>query len=721
MATVALALAGNPNCGKTTMFNALTGGSEHVGNWPGVTVEKRVGALRSDKDVVVTDLPGIYSLSPYSLEEVISRDFLVEERPGAIINLVDATNLERNLYLTTQLVELGIPTVVSLNMSDLLAKSGDRIDHDALAQELGCAVVETSALRGTGVTHAAQVATRLADGGSAPVLARPFAAPVESALTQIAAQFGHLVDARRLRWYSVKLFERDERTIAELGLTEAQRGELEAIVAPVERELGDDAEAIVVDQRYAYIERVVGTCRQAAPTKASLSDRIDRVVTNRFLALPIFFVVMFLMYFVSVTTLGTIATDWTNDTFFGTWVTDWASSGLAAVGAADWLQSLVVDGLVNGVGTVLGFLPQMLILFFFLALLEDSGYMARVAFIMDRVFRRFGLSGKSFIPLLIGTGCGVPAIMATRTIENEKDRRMTTMLATFMPCSAKTVIIAMITVTFFPGSWFIAPAMYFLAIAVIVLSGIGLKKTRGFGGDPAPFVMELPPYHLPAPRGVLIHMWERGRAFIVKAGTIIFTIVVVVWFLSSFGPTLHLVGDIEDSVLAYIGRGIGWLFSPLGFGDWKGAVATLSALMAKESAIGTLATLQSVADPDSTAQVSQGLLTMFTPMAAFAFMILNLFDPPCIAAMAATAREMNSRRWTAAAIGYQVALGYSMAFVAYQLGGFLLYDAGFGIGQAVACAVVVLWVVLIVRPASRARADQLPPTGPDDVLAGVVG
>ena len=720
MATVALALAGNPNCGKTTMFNALTGGNEHVGNWPGVTVEKRVGPLRTDKDVVVTDLPGIYSLSPYSLEEVISRDFLVEERPAAIINLVDATNLERNLYLTTQLVELGIPTLVSLNMSDLLAKSGDRIDREALARELGCAVVETSALRGTGVAQAAQEATRLAADGSGPLVAQPFAAPVERALTQIGDRFGSLVDAERLRWYSVKLFERDERTIAQLGLTPAQRDELEAIVAPVERELGDDAEAIVVDQRYAYIERVLDACRHTTATGISVSDRVDRVVTNRFLALPIFFAVMFVMYYVSVTTLGAYATDWVNDTFFGDWVTGWASSGLQGLGVASWLQSLVVDGLINGVGTVLGFLPQMLILFFFLALLEDSGYMARVAFIMDRVFRRFGLSGKSFIPLLIGTGCGVPAIMATRTIENEKDRRMTTMLATFMPCSAKTVIVAMITVTFFPGSVLIAPAMYFLAIAVIVLSGIGLKKTRGFSGEPAPFVMELPPYHLPAPRGVLLHMWERARAFAIKAGTIIFTIVVVVWFLSSFGPTLHLAGDIEDSVLAYIGRGISWLFAPLGFGDWRGAVATLSALMAKESAIGTLATLQSVADPDSTAQVSQGLLTMFTPMAAFSFMILNLFDPPCIAAMAATAREMNNRRWTAIAIGYQVLLGYSMAFVAYQLGSFLLYDAGFGIGQAVACAVVVLWIVLIVRPASRPRADQLPPTK-SDVLAGVAG
>ena len=710
--TLTLALAGNPNCGKTTLFNALTGGSEHVGNWPGVTVEKRDGALRADRNVAIVDLPGIYSLSPYTLEEVISRDFLVEERPAAVINLVDATNLERNLYLTTQVLELGIPTLVALNMSDLVAKSGEAVDIEALSRLLGCEVVETSALRGTGVDEVARLATRLAGDGNPPMVGSPFGDRVENALQEIGWRFGALVEADRLRWYEVKLFERDPQTLTALGLTAGQRAELEAIVAPVERELDDDAESIIVNERYALVERVLAACRRRVAGTVSLSDRIDRVVTNRFLALPIFFAVIFVVYYLSVTSVGRWLTDWVNDTFFGTWVTDWATSGLQSLQVADWLQSLVVDGIINGVGTVLGFLPQMVILFFFLALLEESGYMARVAFIMDRVFRRFGLSGKSFIPLLIGTGCGVPAVMSTRTIENEKDRRMTIMLTTFMPCTAKTVIIAMITATFFPGSMWIAPSMYFLAIGVIVLSGIGLKKARIFAGDPAPFVMELPPYHLPAPRGVLLHVWERARAFAVKAGTIIFTVVVVVWFLSSFSPTMQFVGDIEDSILAYLGRGIGWLFSPLGFGDWKGVVATLSALMAKESAIGTLAVLQSVADPDSVAQVSAGLLTMFTPMAAFAFMILNLFDPPCMVAMTTTAREMNSRLWTTIAIGYQMLLGYSMAFVAYQLGSFLLYGAGFGVGQAVASAVVVAWIVLIVRPAARPRSQPARPAVP---------
>lgn len=697
---ITIALAGNPNCGKTTMFNDLTGSSQYVGNWPGVTVEKKEGRLRGRKDVVITDLPGIYSLSPYTLEEVVSRNYLLGDRPKAIINLVDATNLERNLYLTTQVLELGLPVVLALNMMDIIRKSGDRIDTQKLGAALGCEVVETSALKGTGSKEAAERAIELAN---AKTVTRPqchFSSEVEKALSEIADAVAGIVEPERLRWYAVKLFERDAKVLETLTLPKETGSRIEDVITRTEKELEDDSETIITNERYDYIAKLIDSCVHRKPEKMSTSDKIDRVVTNRFLALPIFAAIMFLMYYISVTTLGSIATDWVNDTLFGDWITNGVTAGLHAVSAAPWLQSLLVDGLINGVGTVLGFVPQMLILFFFLSVLEDSGYMARVAFIMDRIFRKFGLSGKSFIPILVGTGCGVPAIMATRTIENEKDRRMTIMLTTFMPCTAKTVIIGMITATFFPHSVFIAPAMYFLGIAVIVFSGIGLKKTRYFGGDPAPFVMELPPYHIPSLKGVLIHMWERSRMFIIKAGTIIFTVVVAVWFLSSFSWNLHMV-DIESSILAGIGHAINWFFSPLGFGSWKGAVATISALMAKESAIGTLAVLQGLSDSASNQAVMTGIASMFTPIAAFSFMILNLFDPPCIVAMATTSREMNSGKWTAIAIGYQVVLGYCMALISYQLGSWLFYGAAFGIGQIVAIAILALMIVLIVRPASR--------------------
>ncbi|MDI6619301.1 MAG: ferrous iron transport protein B [Clostridiales bacterium] len=700
--SIKIALAGNPNCGKTTMFNDLTGSTQYVGNWPGVTVEKKEGRLRGYKDVIITDLPGIYSLSPYSLEEVVSRNYLMNDHPDAIIDLVDGTNLERNLYLTTQLVELGIPVVISLNMIDIVKKSGDRIDTKKLGAALGCEIVETSALKGTGTMEAAEMAIKAAEARTVTVPQRSFNKRVEEALSEIDENFKDLFEPERNRWYSIKLFERDEKVLEALKLTAEQKEKLETIVAPVEKEFDDDSETIITNERYEYITKLIAKCLRKNPGHMSTSDKIDQIVTNRFLALPIFVVVMTLMYYVSVTTLGGIATDWVNDTLFGDWITNGATAGLKAIGAAPWLISLIVNGIIGGVGTVLGFVPQMLILFFFLAILEDSGYMARVAFIMDRIFRRFGLSGKSFIPLLISTGCGVPALMATRTIENEKDRRMTLMLTTFMPCSAKTVIIGMITATFFPHSFLMAPAMYFLGIAVIVFSGIALKKTKYFGGDPAPFVMELPPYHVPSLKGVLIHMWERSRAFIIKAGTIIFTVVVVIWFFSTFSLSMRMV-DIEHSMLAGFGRAIGWLFAPLGFGDWKGAVATISALMAKESAIGTLAVLQGIADPENTQAVISGIASMFTPIAAFTYMILNLFDPPCIVAMSTLAREMGSRKWTTIGIGYQVVLGYSMAFIAYQLGGFLFYGANFGIGQIIAIIVVALMVFLIVRPAYREK------------------
>ena len=702
---IKIALAGNPNCGKTTLFNDLTGSTQYVGNWPGVTVEKKEGRLKGHRDVIIQDLPGIYSLSPYTLEEVVARNYLVNEQPDAILNIVDGTNIERNLYLTTQLLELGIPTVIGLNMMDLVKKNGDAIDLDRLGRALGCKVMTMSALKGQGGREVAEEAMALARGKKAGELPHVFTGSVEHAIAHIEESIGDRVEPSMLRWFAIKLFERDEKVQENLKLDKELKAHLEIHIADCEQEMDDDAESIITGQRYAFIQKVVARAivKKAPAGSLSASDKIDRIVTNRILALPIFAAVMTLMYYISVTTLGAMATDWVNDTLFGDWITGAATAGLTAVGAADWLQSLIVDGLIGGVGTVLGFVPQMLLIFFFLSILEDSGYMARVAFIMDRIFRKFGLSGKSFIPILIGTGCGVPAVMAARTIENEKDRRMTIMLCTFMPCTAKTVIIAMITATFFPGSVFIAPAMYFLSIAVIVLSGIALKKTRAFGGDAAPFVMELPAYHVPSFKGVLIHMWERARAFIIKAGTIIFTACVIIWFLSNFSWTLQMVA-IDSSMLAGIGGAIAWFFAPLGFGSWQGAVAVISAEMAKEQAIGTLAVLGGVADTGSDTAVMAGIAGMFTTMGAFSFMILNLFDPPCVVAMATIAREMGDRKWAAIAIGYQVAMGYFLAFVCYQMGSFLFFGAAFGAGQAIALllAAAALWAV--VRPASREAA-----------------
>lgn len=696
---IKIALAGNPNCGKTTMFNDLTGSSQYVGNWPGVTVEKKEGRLKGHKAVMITDLPGIYSLSPYSLEEVVSRNYLINEKPDAIINLVDATNLERNLYLTTQIIELGIPVVIALNMMDIVKKSGDRIDALKLRKALGCEVVETSALKGTGSKEAAEKAITLAMKKAAGEAHAPFGEQTEKALSEIGSQFGSLCDKGNARWYLVKLFERDEKVLEGIKLTPEQREKLEKIVTAAEKGLGDDSETIITNARYEYIAELTGDCLHKKQKSMSASDRIDRIVTNRFLALPIFAAIISSMYYISVSTLGSMADGWINDTLFGDWIPNAAAAGLKAVGAAGWLQGLIVNGIIGGVGTVLGFVPQMLLIFFLLSILEDSGYMARVAFIMDRIFRRFGLSGKSFIPMLIGTGCGVPAVMAARTIENEKDRRMTIMLSTFMPCTAKTVIIGMITATFFPHSVLIAPAMYFLGIAIIVLSGIGLKKTKYFGGDPAPFVMELPPYHIPSFKGVLIHMWERARAFIIKAGTIIFVACVAIWFLSNFNWAMQMV-DMNKSMLAGIGGAVAWLFAPLGFGTWKGAVAVISAEMAKEQAISTLAILNGVADTENKLLVIKGIASMFTTIGAFSFMILNIFDPPCVVAMATTAREMASRKWTAIAIGYQVLVGYSLAFISYQIGS-LFVGAGFGIGQVIAVLLVAFIVFLIARPASR--------------------
>lgn len=700
---IRIALAGNPNCGKTTMFNDLTGSSQYVGNWPGVTVEKKEGKLKGHKGVIITDLPGVYSLSPYTLEEVVSRNYLVNERPDAIINLVDATNLERNLYLTTQILELGIPVVIALNMMDIVKKSGDKIDTEKLGKALGCPIVETSALKGTGSLDAAQKAIELAKRKQGLDSKHAFSKETEQALTSIAELVNTKIPSDKTRWYAIKLFERDEKVLAALELPQETLDQLEIIIQSTEEKLDDDSETIITNERYDYIADLTEKYLQKGNKGSSVSDKIDRIVTNRIWALPIFAGIIFVIYYVAVSSVGKIATNFMNDTLFGDWITNGVTAGLKAVGAADWLQGLLVNGIIGGVGTVLGFVPQMLIVFFALSFLEDCGYMARIAFIMDRIFRRFGLSGKSFIPILISSGCGVPGIMGTRTIESDKDRRMTIMVTTFMPCSAKLTIISMMSATFFPHSFLMAPAMYFLGIGVIVFSGIVLKKTTPFSGDPAPFVMELPPYHLPSIKGVLIHMWERSRAFMVKAGTIIFIISAIVWFLSSYNIQLQAV-DISNSILAIIGHAIAWFFVPLGFGDWKGAVASLNALTAKETAVSTLAVLSGVADNGNTHVVMAGIQQMFTPIAGFSYMIFNLFNPPCMVAMSTTGREMGSAKWTAAAIGYQLALGYALAFVCYQLGSVLFYGASFGFPTVLAILVVIFGIFLLVRPARKSKS-----------------
>ena len=589
--SIRIALAGNPNCGKTTLFNELTGSSQYVGNWPGVTVEKKDGILKGHKNVIIQDLPGIYSLSPYTLEEKVARNYLVNEQPDVILNIIDGTNLERNLYLTTQLVEIGLPMIVAINMMDLVKKNGDIIDFDKLSSELGCPVVEISALQGKGCREAAEKAMELAMNKKPLRLPSVFTGSVEHAIAHIEESISDKVENQFVRWYAIKVFERDQDATGALQLEPKLMSHLEGHIKDCEDELDDDAESIIINQRYGYISKIIDSVMKKKKQGVSMttSDKIDHIVTNRILALPIFFLIMTLVYFISVTTVGGWATDWVNDTFFGEIVNDAATGFMESIEAPDWMSSLVVDGIIGGVGTVLGFVPQILLIFFFLSLLEDSGYMARVAFIMDRIFRKFGLSGKSFIPILVGSGCGVPGVMATRTIEDLRDRRMTIMLCTFIPCSAKAVIISMITSVFFPDSILMAPAMYFLGIAVIILAGIALKKTGAFAGDPAPFVMELPAYHFPSMKGVLIHMWERARGFIIKAGTIIFAACVIIWFFSAFNAGLEMVEDIEDSMMAAFGHAISWIFAPLGLGDWKGAVAVISAEMAKENAMSTLA------------------------------------------------------------------------------------------------------------------------------------
>lgn len=710
--SIRIALAGNPNCGKTTLFNELTGSNQYVGNWAGVTVEKKDGILKGHKDVIIQDLPGIYSLSPYTLEEKVARNYLVNEQPDVILNIIDGTNLERNLYLSTQLIEIGLPVVMAVNMMDLVKKSGDKIDIKKMGEELGCEVVEISALQGKGCKEAAERAIEAAKSGRKHCLPSVFTESVEHAIAHIEESIHDKVDKEFVRWYAIKVFERDHDATDALQLDHKTLAHLDTHIKDCEDEMDDDSESIIINQRYSYIGRIISSVltKKHDGHAMTVSDKIDRVVTNRILALPIFFAIMTFVYYISVTTIGTWATNWTNDVFFGEYVNDAAAGLMEAIAAPDWLESLVVDGIIGGVGTVLGFVPQIVLIFFFLALLEDSGYMARVAFIMDRIFRKFGLSGKSFIPILVGSGCGVPAVMATRTIEDQRDRRMTIMLCTFIPCSAKAVIISMITSTFFPDSVLMAPAMYFLGIAVIVLAGIALKKTSAFAGDPAPFVMELPAYHIPAMKGVIRHMWDRAKGFIIKAGTIIFAACVIIWFFSAFNASMEMV-DIEDSMLAAFGEAISWIFAPVGLGDWKGAVAVISAEMAKENAIGTLAVLNGVAADAEDMELMAGIAGMFTPIAAFSFMILNLFDPPCVVAMATIAREMGDRKWAALAIGFQIMLGYGMAFVAYNIGSWLFYGAAFGIGQVLAIVVSLAALWMIVRPAPKKKEEILEGAG----------
>lgn len=701
---VKIALAGNPNSGKTTLFNALTGSNQFVGNWPGVTVEKKEGKLKGHKDVVIMDLPGIYSLSPYTLEEVVARNYLITERPDAILNIVDGTNLERNLYLTTQLLELGIPTVIAVNMSDIVAKSGDKIHLKTLSEKLGCEVVEISALKGTGVAKAAERAVALAGKKAAAPVPVTYGIELEEAIGLVSAKLSGIAESQK-RFFAIKLLERDDKIAANMMSAPKVDQEIEKL----EKEMDDDAESIITNERYTYISSIINDCMTKAGgrEKLTISDKIDQIVTNRIFALPIFALVMFVVYYVSVTTVGGFATDWTNDVLFGEIIPPAIEAGLNALGCADWLMGLILDGIVAGVGAVLGFVPQMLVLFLFLAFLEGCGYMARIAFIMDRIFRKFGLSGKSFIPMLIGSGCGVPGIMASRTIESDRDRKMTIMTTTFIPCGAKLPIIAMIAGAFFDNSGWVAWSAWLVGIAAIVCSGIILKKTKMFAGDPAPFVMELPAYHLPTVGNVLRSMWERGWSFIKKAGTIILLSTIVLWFLMSFGWADGSFGMLEAeqldaSILAKIGGLIAWIFAPLGWTQagegWKMAVAAVTGLIAKENVVATFGMLFGFAEvAEDGAEIWSNLAQVMTPVAAFGFMVFNLLCAPCFAAMGAIKREMNNAKWFWFAIGYQCILAYIVAMCIYQIGTVFTTGA-FGIGTVVAVLFVVAFIYLLVRP-----------------------
>ena len=701
--SIKIALAGNPNCGKTTLFNALTGSNQFVGNWPGVTVEKKEGKLKGHKDVTIMDLPGIYSLSPYTLEEVVARNYLINEMPDAIINIVDGTNLERNLYLSTQIMELGIPVVMAINMMDLVQKSGNKIHIDKLSKKLGCEVVEISALKGTGIMKAAEKAISAAQSKKKTIPVHEFAQDVEDAIKSVENKLTGTVAEAQKRFFAIKLIEKDDKIVEQMKSVPDVSYEVKAL----EDKFDDDTESIITNERYVYISSIIGQCYTKSSTgkKLTTSDKIDRIVTNRWLALPIFAVVMWVVYYVSVTTVGTIVTDWTNDVLFGEIIPPAVESALEAVNCAAWLQGLILDGIVAGVGAVLGFVPQMLVLFLFLAFLESCGYMARVAFIMDRIFRKFGLSGKSFIPMLIGSGCGVPGVMASRTIENDRDRKMTIMTTTFVPCGAKLPIIAMIAGAFFNNSGWVATSSYFVGIAAIICSGIILKKTKMFAGEPAPFVMELPAYHWPTVGNILRSMWERGWSFIKKAGTIILLSTIVLWFLMGFGwegGSFGMVEELNNSILAKIGSAIAWIFAPLGWtkaGEgWKMAVAAVTGLIAKENVVATFGMLFGFAEvAEDGAEIWGNLAQVMTPIAAYGFLVFNLLCAPCFAAMGAIKREKNNAKWFWFAIGYQCGLAYVVSLCIYQIGT-LLTGGGFGIGTVVAFVLVAAFLYLLFRP-----------------------
>ena len=708
---IRIALAGNPNCGKTTLFNALTGSNQYVGNWPGVTVEKKEGRLRKHDNVIIQDLPGIYSLSPYTLEEVVSRTYLVTERPDVILNIIDGTNLERNLYLTTQLTELGIPVVVAINMMDVVKKNGDKINLNELSRELGCKVVEISALKGTGIDAAAQAAIDAAKN-TKTVPMHTFSGPVEHAIAHIEEAAVHNMPEEQQRWYAIKVFERDEKVLEQLKVPADVMSHVEADIKAAEQELDDDAEAIITNERYVYIASILKGCyKKKNAGKMSTSDKIDRIVTNRILALPIFVVIMTLVYYISVSTIGGIVTDFTNDTLFGEWIQPAVATFLENIGAAEWVVSLVVDGIIGGLAAPIGFAPQMAIVFFFLSLLEDCGYMARVAFIMDRIFRKFGLSGKSFIPFMISSGCGVPGIMATRTIENEKDRRMTMITTTFMPCGAKLPVIALIAGFLMGGSWWFAPVMYFLGIAIIIISCIILKKTKMFSGDPAPFVMELPQYHFPSMKGVLLHVWERVWAFLKKAGTILFLCCAVMWFLGSFGVQDGQFGlvDTEYCLLAVIGNAIAWIFKPLGFGTWQAVASSLSGFVAKEGILSTMGVLAGLGEVEEYAVSMHDQFAAFFPssIAAISFLCFNLFDSPCLAAISTMAKEMGNKKYFWLALLFQNVLAYAVSLMVYQIGGVLCGEVTFGVATVVAILVLAAVLYLLFRPDPNKAKNRL--------------